>query len=221
MKVLYIDCFGGFDTGMLLGALIDMGASSVYTEQELALSGIEADILSDKVSRGGIEAVFAYTRCMRIENTQDSKYALRLENMCEALGERSNESICLWAAVMSCIECFGAEKIICSPVTDGSGIDEKNGRLIPDVEIMEYLKKYKIPVKTVDAPRELISREGVVFLGENVDEFGVLPVGSIMCIGYGAGEENVDGCVNIVRCVLTDAEESLFSEKEMEMLLNI
>lgn len=217
MKVLYIDCFGGFDTNMLLGALIDMGASPIYTEQQLINEGIEADIVSDRVNKSGIDAVFAYTRCIRTENAGDT----RLKNMCEALGESNNENICLWAAALCCMECFGVEKIICSPVADGSGTDSVTGLPVPGVEVLELLKKYRIPVKTVDAARELITSEGAVFLGENADEFGMLPVGNILCIGYGAGEENVDGCVNIVRCVLTETEDCGIIEKEIEMLFDI
>lgn len=216
MKVLYIDCFGGFDTNMLLGALIDMGASPIYTEQELISKGIEADIVSDRVRRSGIDAVFAYTRCVRNENSEDKK----IKNMCDALGECDNDNICLWSAVLCCIECFGVEKIICSPIADGSGINH-SGMPVPSVDVMELLKKYHIPIKTVDVGRELVSCEGAVFLGENVDEFGMLPVGNIMCIGYGAGEENVDGCVNIVRCVLTETQDCDIFEKEIEMLFDI
>lgn len=219
MKVLYIDCFGGFDTNMLLGALLDMGASAVYTEQMLRDMGFEADILSEKTVRKDIEAVYAYTKCIQKEDIEDFKYKTLLTNMCDALGEQYSESenICTWAAVLSCMECFGVEKIICSPLSDGSGADA-SGYPIPSPQVLKYAKNYHIPIRTTDVQREIISSEGIVFIGENADDFGMLPVGNIMCIGYGAGE-NVDNCINIVRCVLTESEET--GIKELEMLLNI
>lgn len=206
---------------MLLGALVDMGASAVYTEQELSCMGMDADIICDRVKRSGMEAVFAYAKCRSCETESNMKYKSKLENMCEALGEdyASSENICQWAAVLSCIDCFGADKIICSPITDGSGIDCVTGKPVPEAATIELIKKYRIPIRNIDVQKELISAEGTVFLGENADEFGMLPVGNILCIGYGAGEENVDGCVNIVRCVLTETEEMGILEKELEMLL--
>ena len=223
MKVLYIDCFGGFTSSMLLGALTDMGASAIYTSGELAEMGFDADIVYDKVCRGGIEAVYAYAKCHSREQKQNIKYESVLSAMCDATGENfaSSENICTWAAVLSCIDSFGAEKIICSPLTDGSGIDTATGSPIPTKEIMELAVRYKIPLRTTDVPAELISCEGAVFLGENADEFGMLPQGTILCVGYGAGEETPDGCINMVRCVLTEAEEGILTEKELEKLFEI
>lgn len=223
MKVLYIDCFAGFTSSMLLGALIDMGASAGFAVSELRNIGIEADIISDRISRSGMEAVFAYAKCISREIDSDftSKHEILLRNMCDSAGVdyATNENVCQWAAVLSCIDCFGADKIICSPLTDGSGIDQKTNCPVPSTEVLTLLKRYNIPVGTIDVKKELISKEGAVFLGEAIDEFGFLPLGNILCVGYGAGEDDIDGCVNIVRCVLTETEDASLLEGELEMML--
>ena len=222
MKVLYIDCFGGFTTSMLLGALIDMGASASFAEQELANMGMGVEIYSDRVQRSGMDAVYAYAKCVgrQIECDFASKYENRLCSMCESLGETfgDSENVCLWAAALCGIDAFGADKIICSPLTEGSGIDKSTSAPVPDSKGMELIKKYGIPLRGADIQKELLSHEGIVFVGENADEFGVLPLGNILCIGYGAGED-VDGCINIVRCVLTETEDSGIMAGELEMLL--
>lgn len=223
MKVLYIDCFAGFTSSMLLGALIDMGASAGFAVSELANTGIEADIISDRISRCGMEAVFAYAKCISREVNSDfsSAHEMLLRTMCDSIGEEfeNSENVCGWAAVLSCIDCFGADKILCSPLTDGSGIDQKTNDPVPDADVLSLLKKYNIPVRTADVRKELISKEGAVFLGETIDEFGLLPLGNILCVGYGAGEDNIDGCINIVRCVLTETEDASLLEGELEMML--
>lgn len=223
MKVLYIDCFGGFSSSMLLGALIDMGASAIYAQSKAEAMGIQTEIYSDRVNREGIDAVFAYAKCTgrHIECQFSSEYELKLKNMCDSLGESfdKSENICTWAAVLSCIHSFGAEKIICSPLADGSGIDAESGNPIPGKRQLELIKQYKIPLKTLDVPSELVSCEGAVFLGENTDQFGMLPLGCIKCVGYGASQNAVDGCANIVRCVLTETDDGIFETEELQMLL--
>ena len=223
MKVLYIDCLGGFTSSMLLGALIDMGASVAYAEQMSESAGIKTEIYSDRVRRGGTDAVFAYAKCMGRQTEPEffSEYELKLRNMCESLGEdfAQSDNICTWLAVLHCIQSFGAECVICSPLADGSGIDEKTGLPVPGVKTLELIKMYRIPLRTLDVCRELISAEGAAFLGEAADKFGMLPLGSIKCVGYGAGEEEIDGCENIVRCVLTETQEDIFMAEELEKLI--
>lgn len=220
MKVLYIDCFGGFTSSMLLGALIDMGASANFACVELKHMGIEADIISDRINRCGMEAVFAYAKCLCRESDICTRYEALIQAMCEELGEdfTQSENVCTWAAVLCCMDFFGADKIICSPLTDGSGIDASTGEPIPSARVADIARKYKMPIRSIDVQSTLVSSEGAVFLGEAVDEFGVLPLGNILCIGYGAGEVKDSTCPNIVRCVLTETDDGSVFAQDMQML---
>lgn len=60
MTVLYIDCAEGFSVEMLLGSLIDMGASPGYISLCLNDEGIDGEILHSRVIRNGMEGTLAY-----------------------------------------------------------------------------------------------------------------------------------------------------------------
>lgn len=107
MTVLYIDCTEAIAPQMLLGALIDMGASVGYVEQCMADAGCQGQILHSPVSRQGMEATFAYC-------TEPS-------SLCDA--------------VAFATECFLPDKIVCgnlSETIDFDWIDFLN-KLSPEI----------------------------------------------------------------------------------------
>ena len=66
MRILYMDCFLGFDAQMLLGALIDAGASVEIIRKDFENAGISADISISNTLRCSIS-------CKRAEVITDSK----------------------------------------------------------------------------------------------------------------------------------------------------
>ncbi len=73
MTILYIDCTEGFSAEMLLGALIDMGASPSYISLILKDEGQDGEILHSRVVRDGMEGTLAY--CTPEEGTVSALFA--------------------------------------------------------------------------------------------------------------------------------------------------
>ena len=90
MTVLYLDCAEGFSAEMLLGSIIDMGASPSYISMCLEDEGAEAEILHSRVVRDGMDATFAYC-------TPDE---------------------CTISAVFAAVESFSPEYIICGNMSE-------------------------------------------------------------------------------------------------------
>lgn len=73
MTVLYIDCAEGFSVEMLLGSLIDMGASPGYISLRMKDEGTDGEVLHSAVVRNGMEGTLAY--CSPEEGTVSSVFA--------------------------------------------------------------------------------------------------------------------------------------------------
>ena len=224
MKLLYIDCFSGFTTEMLFGALIDMGAPKGYIEEELKKSGFEAEIISDTVKRGDMDCVYAYVKCHLKEcgdKKETFKNLLKLQCMEEEFLKANNfrssvepEILCMWLACLYAIESFQIDAVICSDVNEGCACIDIDTRPISSMSVNKAIKRYNIPTNIIDVSKELISLEGVIFLGEVADKFGILPISQVNCVGYGAGDTDIEGCVNIIRTVIADTEEDFSLLKE-------
>lgn len=73
MTILYIDCAEGFSAEMLLGSLIDMGASPSYISLRLQDEGLDGEILHSRVLRNGMEGTLAY--CTPTKGTVSAVFA--------------------------------------------------------------------------------------------------------------------------------------------------
>lgn len=65
MKAIYLDCFSGISGNMLLGAFMDAGVPAEWLKQELKklpLAANEYDMIVTKVSKCGIQAIYADTK---------------------------------------------------------------------------------------------------------------------------------------------------------------
>lgn len=207
MKTLYIDCFAGFTTEMLLGALIDMGASADYICAELKEKGIEAVIEHSAQKRGGMDCCLA-----RVTSTADDETARRvlgknLAPVCALYPQADAAQLCAWAAAMIAAESFGVCSIACSVLSDGHGIDTESGVPVPSPFVMTMLEKSGAALRTMDTEHELISDEGMAYLAASVKNFRLMPCGTILCTGYGAGKTDIDGVAHLLRTVLINADE--------------
>lgn len=207
MKTLYIDCFAGFTTEMLLGALIDMGASADYICAELKESGLTVTVERSAAIRGGMDCTLARVKCAEDDSAVREKLGISLESLCALCPDATAAQLCAWAAVMIAAESFGASGFACSLLSDGHGIDSDSGAPVPSPFVMNLLQKCGAPIRTVDIERELISDEGMAYLASSVKSFRLMPSGTILCTGYGAGSVDLNTVPYLVRTVLIDTDE--------------
>ncbi len=155
MTILYIDCNTEFSADMLLGAMLDMGASVYYIQNMLKDAGFEAKIMHDTVLRSGMDAEYAYTKCKTTPKNPkipDDVQDVFVKELC--LKDASAEEVCAVAAACCGVKCFSPDYIICSRFLGTSDIQK---------EFLECI----------------------------VNEEGTAPCGNMICVGYGAGENDI------------------------------
>ena len=155
MTILYIECNTEFSADMLLGAMLDMGASVYYIQNMLKDAGFEAEIMHDTVLRSGMDTEYAYTKCETTPQSPkipDDVQDVFLKELC--IKDASAEEICAVAAACYGVKCFSPDYIMCSRVLGTSDIQK---------EFLECI----------------------------VNEEGAAPDGDMICVGYGAGENDV------------------------------
>ncbi len=192
---------------MLLGALIDMGASPSYIESALSDMGAKVTIETTITKRSKMECTLA--KVTAEECAQKISFSNEIMSMAEKMPEYTYNELCVFASVICAIESFDADFIMCSEVSDGYRDNET---------VYSILKNANIPINSLPVDKSLISCEGAVFLSQIVNECDILPLGNVKSIGYGAGEEDFWDIPNIVRSVLTETEEEpVFSEIAQEI----
>ena len=196
MKVLYIDCFAGFTSEMLLGALIDMGASPSYIESALSETGAKVTIDASVTKRSKMECTLAKVTAEKAK--EKISFSEKILSMAEKMPECTHRELCVFASVICAIEYFDADYIMCSEINDGYRENET---------VYNILKNANIPINSLPTDKSLISCEGAVFLSQTVNECDILPLGNVKSVGYGAGSEDFSDIPNIVRSVLTETEE--------------
>ncbi len=108
MKIVYIDCYYGFNPAMLLSALVDAGASKeeIIKTARQAMCDFDMEITEAKA------------------NSMDCK-------MVRTFGGQLNEQNPSELGALSAIEAMGAEYVMCSPVYLG---DSADGEVISSLE---------------------------------------------------------------------------------------
>ena len=112
MNILHIDNINSFSADMLLGAMIDMGASVIYIQNSLEEMGFDAHIYHDTVKRNGMEAEYSYLKVKSIPKkiTVPQEIAQMLVKSFD-FTDKTNEEICTFFAVMYAINSFSPEYI--------------------------------------------------------------------------------------------------------------
>lgn len=152
MKILYADCFCGFDVSMLLGALINMGAEPGILEAEIKKICPEAEIKKADVKRCAIEAlradiyinqsaetvacsdIAAFTdmaapesicRAQLVRTAQTYADAALSSPLADKSVSRSRllSEICTSYAALLAIKQLNTDYVICSHLREGSGIN--------------------------------------------------------------------------------------------------
>ena len=178
MNILHIDNFKSFDENMLLGAMIDMGASPFYIENQLLDMGIDAKIYHDTVKRDGMEAEYAYVKINNMPSDIEIPDDIRhfILNPIDIKG-KTNEQICTFFFFLYAINTFAPDFITCD-----------------NYEVENVFEKQILNCISND--------KGGSYMGD------------IICVGYGAGDNDI---LRVV--LLKSGNEINFSQLFEESLL--
>lgn len=228
MKILYLDCFLGFETEMLLGALINIGADSSAIEAEMkkafpssalrvsnvtrcSVEALRAEVISDSVKAFKCGEAFEYIDSY-ICDTGASAYLKRIAGIyfdADSDAVLCEDELCRMYALYLALQHTGADYVICSSIREGSGFEEKDGGyyIIPSKAALEIVKTAKIPVRAAEIEKELTAACGAAVLAATANEYGAMPEMDIEKIGYGAGKEDLP-MPNLMRAVLGTSRDS-------------
>ncbi|MEO8204638.1 MAG: nickel pincer cofactor biosynthesis protein LarC [Chthoniobacterales bacterium] len=120
----------------------------------------------------------------------------------------SIDSIVDIVAVCAGIETLKVDKILASPLFEGSGsIHCAHGIFpLPAPATLEILKG--IPLRQIEDPYEFITPTGAAILAEFVSEYGPMPTMQVEKIGYGIGTRDLKSRPNVLRALLGEIVDS-------------
>ena len=133
------------------------------------------------------------------------------------------DSIADIVAAAVCLEEIGAQRIVCSPLCEGSGkvVCEHGVFPVPAPATAEILRAAKVPFKTTSENGEMVTPTGAAIVAAVCDEFGSMPTMTVERIGCGAGTKEFSR-PNILRAFLgqsaTDNDSDSDSIDTVEVL---
>ncbi len=229
-RVLYIDCIGGVAGDMLLGALIDAGATVELPDLGIEGLGIELG----KADRHGINAttvtvVGAPGQPHRHwSSIRDQIDAAQLPERARQRAQRAFEKLAIAegrihgiapeqvhfhevgavdaigevVGVALALESLHVDRVICSPLPVGRGfVKAAHGRLpLPAPATLTLLEG--APIHGVDVPLELVTPTGAALVASLAESFGEIPRMTVAGSGYGAGTRDLEQLPNVVRAIL-------------------
>lgn len=229
--ILYVDCIGGVAGDMLLGALLDAGA----TLPDLDGLGVEGlRIETGTAERHGITATTVHVTGAPSQphrhwssirgQIDDADLPDRARARAQAAFEKlaiaeghihgiepekvhfhevgAVDAIGEVVGVALALEALGVERVICSPLPVGRGfVDAAHGRLPLPAPATLSLLE-GAPIHGVDVAMELVTPTGAALVAALADEFGTIPAMTVAGSGYGAGTRDLEAFPNVVRVIL-------------------
>jgi len=119
------------------------------------------------------------------------------------------DSIADIVATCAGVESLGVDRVISSPLIEGSGwVHCAHGKFpLPAPATLALLQG--IPLRQVSEETEFITPTGAAILADYATSFGPMPAMRIERIGYGVGTRETPPRPNVLRAVLGEAEETL------------
>jgi len=164
---------------------------------------LDAAPLSPKV-RQGAQAVF-----LEIGRAEAAVHGVPLEDVhFHEVG--AVDSIVDIVGGLAALHLLGVDRVVCSPLSDGSGtIRSRHGLIpVPVPAVVKMLEGTDIPYRTGTADTELVTPTGMGLAKVLSSAFGPLPALRVERTGYGLGTREI-GRLNALRAVLgTPADAS-------------
>jgi pyridinium-3,5-bisthiocarboxylic acid mononucleotide nickel chelatase len=229
-RMLYIDCIGGVAGDMLLGALIDAGATVELPD--LGIDGLRIEL--GKADRHGINATTVSVKGApgqshrHWSSIRDQIDAAQLPPRAKERAQHAFEKLAIAegrihgiapedvhfhevgavdaigevVGVALALESLGIDELICSPLPVGRGfVKAAHGRLpLPAPATLTLLEG--APVHGVDIPMELVTPTGAALVASLATSFGAIPAMTVEGSGYGAGTRDLEQLPNVVRVIL-------------------
>ena len=226
-RVLYVDCIGGVAGDMLLGALLDAGATVDLSPFDLAVERGTAD-------RHGITAVtttvtgaaeqphrdWGTIRTLIADAHLPERVEARAQEAFKRLAiaegrihgiepERVHfhevgaiDAIGEIVGVALALESLNIDRVLCSPLPMGRGfIKAAHGNLpLPAPATLELLKG--APIHGVELELELVTPSGAALVAALTESYGPLPRMTLDRTGYGAGTRDLKPFPNVVRAII-------------------
>ncbi len=107
-----------------------------------------------------------------------------------------------------CVNALEVDKIISSPLHTGTGfVHCQHGMIpVPAPATLEILREAKVPYYSTGIPKELVTPTGAAIIATIVDEFGPMPEGEAIAIGYGTGKRDME-IANLLRMVIAETKK--------------
>jgi uncharacterized protein (TIGR00299 family) protein len=228
--ILYIDCIGGVAGDMLLGALIDAGAT-------VDLDGLGVEGLHVQLGKAEKHGIVATTVTVTGAASQPHRHwasirdqldAADLPARARARAQSAFEKLAIAegrihgidpeqvhfhevgavdaigevVGVALALESLGVDRVICSPLPGGRGcVKAAHGRLpLPAPATLTLLEG--APIHGVEIDRELVTPTGAALVASLAESFGPIPALTVRGSGYGAGTRDLEQLPNVVRVIL-------------------
>jgi uncharacterized protein (TIGR00299 family) protein len=228
--IVYIDCIGGVAGDMLLGALIDAGAT-------VDLSGLNVDGLRIELGKAEKHGIVATTVSVTGAPSQPHRHWSSIRDQIDAadLPERARQRAQLAfeklaiaegrihgiepeqvhfhevgaidaigeiVGVALALESLDVDRVVCSPLPVGRGfVKAAHGRLpLPAPATLTLLEG--APIHGVDIDSELVTPTGAALVAALAQSFGPIPAMTVQGSGYGAGTRDLEQLPNVVRAIL-------------------
>jgi pyridinium-3,5-bisthiocarboxylic acid mononucleotide nickel chelatase len=229
--ILYVDCIGGVAGDMLLGALLDAGAT-VDGLDRLGVEGLRIE--TGKAEKHGIVATTVnvvgapgqphrHWTSIRAQidaagfgervTARAQRAFARLAQAEARIHDTTPESVHFHevgavdaigevCGVALALESLGVDRVVCSPLPAGRGfVRADHGRL--PLPAPATLKLLEgAPLYGVDVDLELVTPTGAALVSSLAESYGPLPALTLAGTGYGAGTRDVEAFPNVVRAIL-------------------
>ncbi len=236
--LLWLNPFSGISGDMLLGALIDLGASADEIRDAVAVTGIEGwQLDAERVDAGGIMATRA---TVTVDPGPQDRRAGDLLDLVEraecgrdvavravgAIAEVEGrlhgtppedvhlhevggiDTVVDTVGVAAAIELLGVERVLSAPPAVGAGTVDSAHGRLPVPAPATAALLAGVPIHGGDADVELVTPTGAALLRALDTDFGSLPPFTVEATGYGAGRRQLPDRPNVLPASLGRTPES-------------